>query len=88
MDKFKVLTLINFVIGSAALSFQVGVLYPWHHQLDGDFKDLEKKHESRLQLFHDRKWEKLMEIDSKMEQLLKQLGEADNSSQRIALISQ
>ncbi|KAK3843723.1 MAG: hypothetical protein J3R72DRAFT_439779 [Linnemannia gamsii] len=71
--------LINFVIGSAALSFQVGVLYPWHHQLDGDFKDLENKHEKRLQLFHDRKWEKLMEIDSKLESLLKKqkMDEAD-----------
>ncbi|KAF9425666.1 hypothetical protein BGZ94_007320 [Podila epigama] len=78
MDKFKVLTLVNFVIGSTALSFQVGVLYPWHHQLDGDFKELEKKQESRLQLFHDRKWEKLREIDSKLDSLVKQLGEANN----------
>jgi hypothetical protein len=74
MDKFKVLTLVNFIIGCTALSFQVGVLYPWHHQSDGDFKELEKKHESRLQLFHDCKWEKLKEIDSKLELLMKQAG--------------
>ncbi|KAI8597259.1 hypothetical protein EDD21DRAFT_223095 [Dissophora ornata] len=70
MDKYKVLTIVNFVVGSAALSFQIGVLYPWHHQLDGDFKNLEKRHESRLQLFHDRKWEKLNEINTKLDQLL------------------
>ncbi|KAG0247044.1 hypothetical protein BGZ95_009073, partial [Linnemannia exigua] len=84
MDKFKVLTLVNFIIGSTALSFQVGVLYPWHHQLDGDFKELEKKHESRLQLFHDRKWEKLREIDSKLDSLVKQLDEANNNAHREA----
>ncbi|KAH7055033.1 hypothetical protein BKA57DRAFT_452810 [Linnemannia elongata] len=84
MDKFKVLTLVNFIIGSTALSFQVGVLYPWHHQLDGDFKELEKKHESRLQLFHNRKWEKLREIDSKLDSLVKQLGEANNNPHREA----
>ncbi|KAF9165888.1 hypothetical protein DFQ26_009182 [Actinomortierella ambigua] len=83
MDKFKVLTLVNFVIGSAALSFQVGVLYPWHHQLDGGFKELEKNHESRLQLFHDRKWEKLKEIDMKLEHLLMQ-NKAQNTPEQQA----
>ncbi|KAG0228086.1 hypothetical protein BGW42_002436 [Actinomortierella wolfii] len=76
MDKFKLLTLVNFVIGSAALSFQVGVLYPWHHQLDDEFKELEKNHERRLQLFHDRKWEKLKEIDTKLESLMLRLNKA------------
>ncbi|KAF9350529.1 hypothetical protein BGX26_011312 [Mortierella sp. AD094] len=77
MAKYKAITMVNFVIGSAALSFQIGVLYPWHHQLDGDFKDLEKKHESHLQSFHEKKWKKLSEMDAKMDTLLKKMGEAE-----------
>lgn len=30
----------NFVIATSALGFQVFVLYPWHKQLDDDFKEL------------------------------------------------
>ena len=37
-------SLTNFVIGSSALSFQVFVLYPWHEQLDEEFKELGKDH--------------------------------------------
>lgn len=33
-------SITNFVIATSALGFQVFVLYPWHKQLDDDFKDL------------------------------------------------
>ncbi|KAG0247746.1 hypothetical protein BG011_000986, partial [Mortierella polycephala] len=54
MARYKVLTVVNFIIGTSALSFQIGVLYPWHHQLDEDFKRLERHHKSNLELFHNR----------------------------------
>ncbi|CRL24799.1 unnamed protein product [Penicillium camemberti] len=43
------ISLINFGVASSALAFQVFVLYPWHHQLDHEFKDLKKEHYRVLQ---------------------------------------
>lgn len=37
-------SLTNFVIASSALCFQVCVLYPWHHKLEEDFKELRAEH--------------------------------------------
>lgn len=37
-------SLTNFAIGTSALCFQIFVLYPWHQQLDDDFKALQKEH--------------------------------------------
>jgi hypothetical protein len=36
-------SLVNFAIATSALCFQVFVLYPWHEQLDEDFKTLRKE---------------------------------------------
>ncbi len=38
----KFVPLINLLIGSAALTFQVTVLYPWHNELDKKFNQLIK----------------------------------------------
>lgn len=38
------ISLVNFAVASSALAFQVFVLYPWHHQLDNEFKDLKQEH--------------------------------------------
>ncbi|KAJ5693749.1 hypothetical protein N7536_004161, partial [Penicillium majusculum] len=43
------ISLINFGVASSALAFQVFVLYPWHHQLDDEFKALKKEHHRVLQ---------------------------------------
>ncbi|CAJ0547269.1 Ff.00g018960.m01.CDS01 [Fusarium sp. VM40] len=40
----RALSITNFVVASSALSFQVGVLYPWHKQLDEDFEALKREH--------------------------------------------
>ncbi|KAM0427819.1 hypothetical protein ACHAPT_007276 [Fusarium lateritium] len=40
----RALSVTNFVVASSALSFQVGVLYPWHKQLDDDFEALKREH--------------------------------------------
>ncbi|KAF5027159.1 hypothetical protein F66182_732 [Fusarium sp. NRRL 66182] len=40
----RALSITNFVVASSALSFQVGVLYPWHKQLDDDFEALKREH--------------------------------------------
>ncbi|KAJ5365643.1 hypothetical protein N7517_008529 [Penicillium concentricum] len=42
------ISIINFGVASSALAFQVFVLYPWHHQLDDEFKALKKEHHRLL----------------------------------------
>jgi hypothetical protein len=45
----RVISLTNFAIATSALAFQVGVLYPWHKQLDEDFEKLRTEHLRVLQ---------------------------------------
>ncbi|CAG7950618.1 unnamed protein product [Penicillium salamii] len=42
-------SLTNFVIASSAFCFQVCVLYPWHHKLEDEFKQLKAEHLRLLQ---------------------------------------
>jgi hypothetical protein len=63
------LSIINFIIGSSALTFQITVLYPWHAQLDREFKELREKHEKTLNEFHNVKVSKMNNIESKIAQL-------------------
>jgi hypothetical protein len=66
----KVLTLTNFTIATAALSFQVFALYPWHNKLDDEFKKLKEEHKQLLLEFHQLKLSKLGEIDHKLDKIL------------------
>lgn len=36
-------SITNFAIATTALGFQVFVLYPWHQELDADFKKLQQE---------------------------------------------
>lgn len=40
----RVISITNFVVASSALCFQVGVLYPWHKELDENFEKLKQEH--------------------------------------------
>lgn len=40
----RAISLTNFLVAASALGFQVCVLYPWHKQLDDEFKALKKEH--------------------------------------------
>ncbi|CEN61282.1 Putative Mitochondrial phosphate carrier protein [Aspergillus calidoustus] len=42
------ISLVNFAVASSALAFQVFVLYPWHNQLDHEFKALKDEHRKVL----------------------------------------
>ncbi|OJJ95191.1 hypothetical protein ASPACDRAFT_82054 [Aspergillus aculeatus ATCC 16872] len=55
-------SLTNFVIASSALCFQVFVLYPWHHKLEDDFKELKKEHLRLLQENEDSRVKELKSI--------------------------
>jgi hypothetical protein len=59
-------SLTNFVIASSAFCFQVFVLYPWHHQLDDEFKQLKADH---LRLLQEGERNRLEELKSIREQL-------------------
>lgn len=59
----------NFVIGMSALSFQLGVLYPWHTKLDDDFKKLEAEQMNQLASFHQIKVSRLESIEKKLDDL-------------------
>lgn len=45
----RTFSLTNFLIATSALGFQVGVLYPWHKELDEGFTKLRKEHTRVLQ---------------------------------------
>jgi len=58
----RYLPIISFLIGSSALTFQVMVLYPWHKELDTEFKrlkDLKEKQNRRLEDYNSKKMDKI-----------------------------
>ncbi|CBX94510.1 hypothetical protein LEMA_P120010.1 [Plenodomus lingam JN3] len=65
-------SLTNFVIGSSALCFQVFVLYPWHEQLDEEFKELRKEHARLLHDTHQKHRSELQSIREQLEKLNEQ----------------
>ncbi|CAM4753251.1 unnamed protein product [Rotaria magnacalcarata] len=65
----KFLPLVSFLIATAALGFQVGVLYPWHHQLEQRFDELEDKQDKKLEQHHQSKMETIKHIEDKLELL-------------------
>jgi hypothetical protein len=41
---------LNFTVAISALGFQTAVLYPWHEELDKEFKILKQEHKEQLHL--------------------------------------
>lgn len=70
MFNTKVLTFTNFTIATSALCFQMFALYPWHNQLDKEFKKLKEEYKQLLLEFHELKLSKLNEIDNKLDKIL------------------
>lgn len=65
----KLLPMINFVIASVALGFQVGILYPWHHQLEKKFNELQNQQETKLAEYHQLKMETIKNIEQNLNKL-------------------
>ena len=76
----KYLPTINFIIGTTALTFQMTVLYPWHHQLDADFTDLKNQQAKKLEEYHQLKLNRLAIIEQNTVQLMKYLEQKDGPS--------
>lgn len=73
----KLISLTNFVIASSALAFQVGVLYPWHHELDAEFQELKKEYRELMteqRLEREQRLQELGEIKREIEKLAAQQG--------------
>jgi hypothetical protein len=69
----KYLPIVNFFIGSSALIFQTTILFPWHIELDNDFKALEREHKEKLLEYHLLKVSRLDDIDRKVSVILDHL---------------
>jgi Flp pilus assembly protein TadB len=65
----KILPIVNFVIATAALAFQVAILYPWHHQLEQRFNQMQSEQENRLKEYHQLKMESIQSIQSNLNEL-------------------
>ena len=65
----KAIPLVNFVIATSALAFQVFVLYPWHHQLEKDFHELQRQQETKLEEYHQLKMETMKNIEQNLTKL-------------------
>jgi aminopeptidase-like protein len=65
----KFLPIVNFAIATAALGFQVFVLYPWHHQLEEDFKELQHQQETKLEEYHQLKMQTIKNIEDNLVKL-------------------
>lgn len=53
------------MVGSSALSFQIFVLYPWHNELDTEFKKLKEQKEQqdqKLEDYNSKKMDKIHEL--------------------------
>ncbi|KAL1297529.1 hypothetical protein AAFC00_006101 [Neodothiora populina] len=57
---------INFGVATTALGFQMGVLYPWHHELDHEFKNLKIEHKNMLQEYHEINLRKLEGLERRV----------------------
>ncbi len=66
----KLISFTNFTIATSALCFQVFALYPWHNELDREFKKLNEEHKQLLLEFHKLKLSKLNGIDNKLDKIL------------------
>lgn len=61
-------------MGASALTFQVSVLYPWHNELDKEFKNLKNNHIKTLDDYHNKKLLKLEQLEKRIIELHKVLN--------------
>ncbi|KAI5221482.1 hypothetical protein E4T46_05163 [Aureobasidium subglaciale] len=57
---------LNFTVAISALGFQTAVLYPWHHELDKEFKILKHEHREQLHLHQQITLKKLEDLERRI----------------------
>jgi hypothetical protein len=69
----RYLPIITFVVGTSALVFQTMVLYPWHNELDAEFKRLKVLKETqdvKLEEYNSKKMDKIHELETRLNHLI------------------
>lgn len=69
----RYLPIITFVVGTSALVFQTMVLYPWHNELDAEFKRLKALKETqdvKLEEYNSKKMDKIHELETRLNHLI------------------
>ena len=57
---------LNFTVAISALGFQTAVLYPWHEELDKEFKILKQEHKEQLHLHQQVTLKQLQDLERRM----------------------
>ncbi|THY36349.1 hypothetical protein D6D01_00518 [Aureobasidium pullulans] len=57
---------LNFTVAISALGFQTAVLYPWHEELDKEFKVLKQEHREQLHLHQQVTIKKLEDLEKRL----------------------
>ncbi|ORY23680.1 hypothetical protein BCR39DRAFT_561830 [Naematelia encephala] len=70
----RILPVINFVVATTALTFQVYVLLPWHHELSEHFAALKTEQTRQLAEYHEEKRSMLNELHIRIKELEKRLA--------------
>ncbi|KAI8072752.1 hypothetical protein BC940DRAFT_123167 [Gongronella butleri] len=67
------LTFFNTAVGLTALSVQVFLLYPWHEDLDKEFKKLKAEHSAEIARLKSHKEDSNDRIHAKLDEIMTKL---------------
>lgn len=73
----RYLPITSFIIGSSALIFQTTVLYPWHNDLDAEFKQLKDQKEKmdiKTEEYSRKILERMISLEKKVDFLMSHHG--------------
>lgn len=57
---------VNLTIATSALCFQVGVLYPWHEELDTAFHKMKEEQARQLRDYHELKVKRIEQLEQRV----------------------
>lgn len=79
----KYLPIVSLSVGVAAMVFQINYLYPWHEELEEKFRRIEKEHELNKENYEQQKFEKIANLEKKIELLNSLLDQSKNVVSKI-----
>lgn len=74
------LTFFNTTIGITALGVQLFLLYPWHNDLDREFKKLKAEHSAELTRLKNLKTDSNNKVLGKLDEILERLDTNANNT--------
>ncbi|KAJ3057789.1 hypothetical protein HDU99_007130, partial [Rhizoclosmatium hyalinum] len=82
----RFLPYVTFVVGISALTFQMTVLYPWHHQLERDFKHLEEVQRRTEEEHFEKKMARISKLEGRLESIMDLLEEKEGKRRADCLV--